>query len=293
MAKSKSINIFLIDGEPTGRIKCTMQNWTGVAYRIPRIRLDDCRKGEGDVRKHLAQTGIYFLIGTNEDMEKVVYVGQAAIRKNGEGILRRLMEHKRNDKETYNNYWTEAICFTTTDDKLGQTEISYLENRFTILAKEAKRYIVLNGNEPTRGNITEEKESEMEEFVEYARIIIGVLGHYVLEPFIKPSFKSLVDIDDGSPIFIFKGKFNAKAKMTNEGFVLLAGSEISPKTFPSFSKSCREAREKNKDKISPNFIVTEDILLTSPSAAAGFVGGSSLSGNEFWRTADGKSPKDF
>ncbi|MCD7729811.1 MAG: DUF4357 domain-containing protein [Clostridia bacterium] len=32
---------------------------------------------------------------------------------------------------------------------------------------------------------------------------------------------------------------------------------------------------------------------TSPSAAANFVGGSSLSGNVCWITEDGKKPKDF
>ena len=40
MAKSKSINVFLIDGNSTGRIKCTMQNWTGIAYKIPRFKLE-------------------------------------------------------------------------------------------------------------------------------------------------------------------------------------------------------------------------------------------------------------
>ncbi|WP_443795451.1 DUF4357 domain-containing protein [Dialister hominis] len=42
-----------------------------------------------------------------------------------------------------------------------------------------------------------------------------------------------------------------------------------------------------------NHILTEDILLTSPSAAAAFVGGSSLSGNELWKTADGVSLKNI
>lgn len=59
--------------------------------------------------------------------ENVVYVGQAGVRKNGEGILFRLQEHKRNpDKD----YWTEAVVFTTSNNSFGPTEISYLENRF-------------------------------------------------------------------------------------------------------------------------------------------------------------------
>ena len=43
MKNSKSFNLFLIDGEVTGRIKCTMSNWTGLAYKVPRTYLDECK----------------------------------------------------------------------------------------------------------------------------------------------------------------------------------------------------------------------------------------------------------
>ena len=33
-ARGKSINLFLMDGTATGRVKCTLANWTGVAYKI-------------------------------------------------------------------------------------------------------------------------------------------------------------------------------------------------------------------------------------------------------------------
>ena len=34
--RGKSINLFLMDGDADGRIKCTLSNWTGVALKIPR-----------------------------------------------------------------------------------------------------------------------------------------------------------------------------------------------------------------------------------------------------------------
>lgn len=40
MSRGKSINLFLMDGDANGRIKCTLANWTGVAYKIPRTELD-------------------------------------------------------------------------------------------------------------------------------------------------------------------------------------------------------------------------------------------------------------
>lgn len=90
--RGKNIQLFLMDGESGGRIKCTLANWTGVAYKIPRTELDKCKE-----RDDLKQSGVYFLFGTSDETGKgVVYIGQAGARKNGEGILNRLQEHKRN-----------------------------------------------------------------------------------------------------------------------------------------------------------------------------------------------------
>lgn len=83
-----------------------------------------------------------------------------------------MQEHKRNPEK---DYWTEAVVFTTSNNSFGPTEISYLENRFTNIAKETERYVVKGSNDPTPGNITEEKESELEEFIDYAKIIMGTL----------------------------------------------------------------------------------------------------------------------
>lgn len=177
--RGKNIQLFLMDGEASGRIKCTLANWTGVAFKIPRTELDRCKD-----RDDLKQSGVYFLFGASDKTGKnVVYIGQAGARKNGEGILNRLQEHKRNPEK---DYWTEAIVLTTSNNSLGATEISYLENRFCNMAIEAKRYEVKNGNDPTPGNITEEKESEMEEFIDYAKVIMGTLGHKLFEPINKP-----------------------------------------------------------------------------------------------------------
>ena len=289
MVKSKSINLFLMDGEPSCRIKCTMQNWTGVAYKIPRAMLDECKSGEGDIVKHLKQTGIYFLFGEDLDSGNLaVYVGQAVARKNGDGLLCRLLEHKRNSKEKWID-WNEVVVFTTQNNSFGPTEISYLENKFTNMARQTGRYVVKNGNDPNVGNFTEEKESELLEYIDFSQIIMGVLGHKVFEPILNTS--SVAKKNQGT-VFYFKGKFDAKAMFTNEGFVVLKDSEISPVTRPSMHESCIKARELNKNKISQDFKLLDNILFTSPSAAAGFVGGLSLSGNVVWQTKDGKTPKD-
>lgn len=266
----KSINLYLMDGDPTERIKASLANWTGVAHKIPRTAVENSKDIE-----LLRQSGVYFLFGTDDlDSKDVVYIGQAGIRSNGEGILYRLQEHKRSsDKE----YWTEAVIFTTSNNSFGPTEISYLENKFYQMAKNAKRYEVKNGNNPSPGHITEEKESELLEFIENAKVIMGALGYKVFEPYIEKSRSR-----NKNPILHYKTKFDAKDQRTSEGFVILKGSEVSRTLQPSCPDNVRRFREKYQDKINSDFKLLEDILVSSPSAAAGFVGGASLSGNVFW-----------
>lgn len=74
------------------------------------------------------------------------------------------------------------------------TEVSYLENHFCNLAIEAKRYEVKNDNDSTPGNITGEKESEMEKFIDYVKEIMRTLGHKLFEPISKPIQKKQGDI---------------------------------------------------------------------------------------------------
>jgi len=91
--RGKSINLFLMDGEPNGRMKCTLANWTGVAYKIPRTKLDSC-KGRDD----LSQSGVYFLFGISDQTgENVVYIGQAGYYiacKSINAILRKITGRK-------------------------------------------------------------------------------------------------------------------------------------------------------------------------------------------------------
>jgi len=294
MHKAKEISIFMIDGEPSSRIKCTMKNRLSVIYKIPRLMLDKCQTGKGEIVKHLKQTGVYFLIGENtETGTKTLYVGQSKVRKTGEALYRRLGEHTQNKKEKYWSDWNEIIAFTTHNNSFGPTEISYLENKFTNLAKEIGRYEVLNANERNKGNITEEKESELQDFIDDVCVMLGILGYKAFEPLIKQEIdKNSENIED-IPVFNYQGKFNASGVFTNEGFVLLKGSQINPIINKSARESTVKAREQNKLKINNNNITTENILFSSPSACATFVGGSSASGNVFWKTKDWKNPKDF
>lgn len=291
--RGKSINLFLMDGEASGRIKCTLANWTGIAYKIPRTELDRCKE-----REDLKQSGVYFLFGTSDTTGKgVVYIGQAGARKNGEGILNRLQEHKRNPEK---DYWTEAIVFTTSNNSFGPTEISYLENRFCNLAQQANRYEVKNGNDPTSGNITEEKECELEEFIDYAKVIMGTLGHRLFDPIMKSAKTETENenkkTNESRQLYLKRtiadvGTIEAFGMETTEGFVVLSGSHISPKHDDNISETIKEKR-KNAALDAEGKLI-EDQLFASPTYAAVFVIGKSANGLTTWKDKNGQQLRDL
>ena len=286
--RGKSINLFLMDGTAVGRVKCTLANWTGVAYKIPRTDLDKCKE-----REDLKQSGVYFLFGISDDTgENIVYIGQAGARKNGEGILYRLQEHKRDGSK---DYWTEAVVFTTSNNSFGPTEISYLENRFFNLAKDAKRYNVKNNVDPTSGHVTEEKESELEEFIEYAEIVMGTFGHRVFDSLEeKPIYKLEEDAEiNDEPLLVLKTtKAEAKGRRTNEGFVVYKDASVSVSPTKSCPETILNLRNKYAERIKEGILI-EDTLFTSPSAAAGFVTYSSANGMIMWLDEKGITLKEI
>lgn len=287
MARGKTIQLYLMDSVPKGRIKCTLANWTGIAYKIPRTELEKAKSID-----YLKQSGVYFLFSTSDEtQENIVYIGQAGTRKNGEGILNRLQEHKRNpDKD----YWTEAVAFTTTNNTFGPTEISYLENQFTKLAIDSKRYIVKNSNEPSLGHVTEEKESELEEYIDYAKIVIGALGYRIFEPIIEsPEIITTVLAPTPEPLLSLilkqgkKEKIIAQGKQTNEGFVIIKGSNIKSSTVKSVPT--KALKDRGRANLDDNFVLLEDMLFNSPSSAASFVTGYAINGKDAWKDEQGRS----
>lgn len=241
----------------------------------------------------LKQSGIYILFGVDENNEEqVAYIGQSRVRKNGEGILRRLYEHKRDESK---DYWNEAVIMTTSNNSFGPTEISYLENRLCNIAIECDRVTVKNGNDSTIGNITEEKESELEEFIEYAKIIIGTLGYKIFVPLVKIDKEDSYEIEeDIKNTYYLKRKsrksnqtIEAKCEYTNEGFVVLKGSMIEIVDSDRIPKSIKEKRlNVSLDK---NNILQEDVLFKSPSYATSFVLGGHVNGKTEWKNSEGVS----
>ncbi len=290
MNNSKNFNLYLMDGDVTGRIKCTLANWTGLAYKVPRSYLDKCKD-----RQDLKQSGVYFLFGKNDNGEDEVYIGQAGIRKNGEGVLFRVAEHLKDEA-----YFSDAVMLTTQNNSFGPTEISYLENRFTNMAISTARFNVRNGNDPNPGNVTEEKESELEDFVEYSKMVLSVLVYKVFVPLVKSTVEDIVEENEELTLYLSRKSkksnriIEAKCMRTNEGFVVLKDSMIEEIDSRAIPKGIKDIREKCRatDEIIDGRL-TKNYLFNSPSYAAAFVLGMHTNGKTDWKTENGLTLKEF
>lgn len=276
MKFGKTIKIFLIDGEPNGRLSCELSNWSGKAYKIPRIKIKDCTD-----RADLSSTGVYLLFGKDDAGKDQVYIGEA------ESILKRL-----NQQLTSKDFWNEAIVFISKDENLNKAHIKYLENRLHEIAKSVNRYAIDNSIIPTQSSISESDRAEMEEFIEYVRLLVNTLGHKVFDE--KRELKSKHNL------FYIKAARGADAmgEPISDGFLVLKGSKAAGSTVASMTSNFVVHR--NKLIADGNLIdkgsymeFSDDFIFSSPSTAASIVLGRNANGLTEWKQKDSQTLKEF
>lgn len=276
----KTIKLFLIDGDPNGRMTGELSNWTGKAYKIPRIKVKDCVD-----RPDLTNPGVYLLFGKDETGKDLVYIGEA------ETVLKRLTQHL-----TQKDFWNEAIVFISKDENLNKAHIKYLENGLYEIAKSVNRYQIDNSTIPTQSSIAESDRAEMEEFIENIKILINTLGHKVFEE--KREIKTLQQQDQETFYISAARGADAQGEPTSDGFVVLKGSKVAGSTVPSITSNFKRLRDtliengviKETNGI---FEITEDYVFSSPSTAAVIVLGRNANGLTEWKLKDGTSLKVF
>ena len=278
MKFGKTIKIFLIDGDPNGRMSCELSNWSGKAYKIPRIKVKECTD-----RDDLGSTGVYLLFGKDEEGKDQVYIGEA------ETILKRLIQQL-----TQKDFWHETIVFISKDENLNKAHIKYLENRLHDIATAANRYKIENYIIPTQSSISESDRAEMEEFIDNIKLLVNTLGHKVFEE--KREFKP----KQKQQIFFLKAARGADAQgePTSDGFVVFKGSKAAGSTVASITPSFLTLRQKLiKEGVlidkGDYFEFPDDYIFSSPSTAACMVLGRNANGLTEWKLKEGKSLKEF
>lgn len=300
--KQKTIQLFLIDGTADGPVKASILGWLGKVYSIP---VKELKREDINSREDLQNHSIYFLIGTeNETDAPLIYVGQAGPRKSA-SPLARAFEHMKNDKfnskEERNEagelialedraWFNRAIYLSTSDNSWGPTELNYLENAFYNIAKDADTYKVGNRSEPPAGNVAEEHIPVLEDFIENTRLILkslsidafeaplgnhNTLAKQAATPSAAAEHEPVFEI--GSP-----NSFHGEARRTADKFVVLKGAVLSESVVPSAPASVARHREIHAHAIQGDRLV-KDVAFSSPSAAASFLSGNSLSGPRSWK----------
>lgn len=135
------------------------------------------------------------------------------------------------------------------------------------------------------GNPTEEKQSELEEFSDYSKILVGTLEHKVFKPLVSQSI-----IHNEIELHCNGNGNGAKAIgiRTADGFVVKKGSILSDHFTNSCPKYTKKKREHYQDIIN-NRSLLEDILLNTPSGAASFVLGRTANGYIEWKNDEGQT----
>ncbi len=291
MAYGKSIRIYLPESSVTGIRYAEVVNRTGHAVACPRTRI-----GGLEDWPETGKPGVYFLFEARlGDAKPAVYIGES------ENVSDRVLTHDRKK-----DFWSEVVIFTSKDENLTKSHIKYLESNLERLARVADRYELENGNTPTQSSLPRSERDAMDEMTDDIRLVLGTLGYPVLEPLVQRSdaVRNGAAVVDAAPAqhspivdLVFKvHSLEAHGLPTDEGFVLKKGSMVAKIDSDSAARKIVKLKEQlvNDQRLvdkGDHYLLTEDLLMSSPSYAAVLVAGTARSGPQSWFDATGRSLK--
>jgi len=280
----RTIQLFLIDGTPTGLMVASIHGWTGSVLVATQATF-----GRLLARPETDRAGIYILHGPDPDraLGTRAYIGEA------DSVRERIVQSGKQ-----RTFWESAIVVTTSDDALNKGHVRYLEARLIELARASGRATLENGNDPLsdRRRLSEADRANMEAFLANMKVVLPVVGVDLLKPPV-----GMVRAEAGSslpPQFEMRHKSGVKALAAEqEGeFVVLAGSEALKDT----GYVGTSYRELKNELVSAGVLVPEDDPLRfarpyafrSPSAAAAVVLDRSSNGRLEWKVVGSSANYD-
>ena len=288
----KIIKLYLKDGTATGIKFAEIINHTILAISCPRIRLAEL------ITVPAAQKpGVYFLFGEDEASgEPKAYIGES------ENALERLKDHIINK-----DFWNVVVFISSKDENLTKAHVRHLESRLIQIAQSSKRYKTDNANQSQGSSLPESDIVAMEEFLTHIKLLLGSLGHTILEePPGENTKKTALSVmpliaDNGAAtteLSLFMSNIRASAIQTEEGFVVLEGSEAAKEHTNSLQPGYRALREKliNDGVLEPagdKYIFSQNTLFTAASPAGAIVVGYNMNGPQNWKDKAGKTLKEI
>lgn len=284
----KKLTVYMIDGTEYGPRFSEIGNWVGKAVYSPRATINKII-----TRDEFDNPGIYCLKGdpTDEAFSERIYIGEA------ENIRTRLKQHLSDPKKDFK----ELIFFISKDELLTKTQIRYLESRLVQIAIKAKTAEIDNGNSPSLPTLHEADISDMEYFLEQMKLILPVMGfNFLISSTASTSInaQSTQETSTQQTYNIKTRTFNATMLETDQGYIVLKGSEAKKELSPSCTETYIKMRRKLLEtqiliEKGNELVFAEDAVFNSPSAASNMVLGRNSNGYTEWITKDGKTFKEI
>lgn len=278
MALPYVITILVTDGQPEGARVVEKSNWTGRGLVFSRADL------AAAIEQGLATPGIYVLIGDDPDeqFEHQIYVGQ------GEDVGKRLKQHQGDDNK---EFWNDTVVFVSGNESLNRAHISHLESSLIRLATDAKRALLVNGNQPADPRMAASDTAVADGFLAEMLAIFPVLG---VTAFDLPTAKASVQ---RRRYFLAGPDTSGEGEERSDGFFVYAGALARIHETPSLDATFKRLRDRlvsagTLQEADGCYHLTEDTLFSSPSSAAAALLGRSANGRTEWKDADSVALKD-
>ncbi len=128
----------------------------------------------------------------------------------------------------------------------------------------------------------------MDEFAYYIKMITNTLGYKAFEKLVENEFQTDYNY------FIKSVGLNAEGKFTNEGFVVIKGSQSSITFKKASSKSLKRKWEflREANIVNSDGVFIKDYLFSSPSTAAAMILGRNANGLIEWKNQNKKTLKE-
>lgn len=285
--KPRSINIFLLDGDPNGiRVaQISMSTIQAIAFR--RNQLRRVREAFPEIER----PGVYVLIGAdeNEPDRQLAYIGES------EGVGARLSYHNANETgRDAKGFWTDTVVLISKDENLTKSHARYVEACLIRSVGGNRRWSLPNTKRPSEdaGKLPLPDRVAMDEFVDQTKTLVGALGWDLFRemrgraPAAVPVVRELPEAAFAeSPRFFFRGEgFAAEMEVGQSGdFMVRSGSKARVRTTTTIPRGTTALRKTLLDKgvlrQEGDFLVfTSDYSFSSASAAAATVIGASANG---------------
>ena len=190
---------------------------------------------------------------------------------------------------------SDILLFSSKDDNLSKSHVLWLEIQLIQRAKKAKRITLSNSKHPPLKELSRAEEATMKEFISHLELVAQTAGFSYFTEVISKTPKKKEKLFLLMPQVGLKGT----ATRTDEGFLVLEGSEAAMAITPALSKGYASLREELIDKgvlvegAGNKFVFTSDCAFASPSAAAAIIAGGPRSGPECWKNEQGVTLKEL